>query len=417
MAKLITKFRYLKPSRKRKAGGYATYIATREGVEKLPQEQKTYADYIATRPRSQGLFSDEGVEINLRQLSRELNSYQGNLWTVILSLSREFLSTMKGIVAESDHRHASMLFKLSVEMAMLMNIVAAFVRSASEIAEQFHIPQGNLRWYAAFHNEKHHPHVHLMIWSEDEKEGYLSEKGVEKLRSSFAKSIFAQDWCNIYDRYTEARNALRQESRERMREIVGAINAGSYENQTIENLLLQLVRQLSTSTGKKQYGYLKPELKRLVDAIVTEFSKDSRIAELYDLWYEQKESGIRFYQDEMPERVPLTDNPEFRTIKNMILQEAETLAFADLPDRAAQEKHGGEEAKQTETGNYNHGKNAANHNENHNRYQIASTVACLFASLAQLLYEDSDRHKISKIDRKQRRQIDEKKQAQGIKLE
>ena len=89
-----------------------------------------------------------------------------------------FLSTMKGIVAESDHRHASMLFKLSVEMAMLMNIVAAFVRSASEIAEQFHIPQGNLRWYAAFHNEKHHPHVHLMIWSEDEKEGYLSERGI-----------------------------------------------------------------------------------------------------------------------------------------------------------------------------------------------------------------------------------------------
>ena len=87
MAKLITKFRYLKPTKKRKAGGYATYIATREGVEKLPQEQKTYADYIATRPRSQGLFSDEGVEINLRQLSRELNSYQGNLWTVIRSRS------------------------------------------------------------------------------------------------------------------------------------------------------------------------------------------------------------------------------------------------------------------------------------------------------------------------------------------
>ena len=89
MAKLITKFRYLKPTKKRKVGGYATYIATREGVEKLPQEQKTYADYIATRPRSQGLFTDAGKEINLRQLSRELNLYQGNLWTVIISLSRE----------------------------------------------------------------------------------------------------------------------------------------------------------------------------------------------------------------------------------------------------------------------------------------------------------------------------------------
>ena len=394
MAKLITKFRYLKPSRKRKAGGYATYIATREGVEKLPQEQKTYADYIATRPRSQGLFSDEGVEINLRQLSRELNSYQGNLWTVIISLSREDAERL-GFDSASRWRD--------------------FLRSErSEIAEQFHIPQGNLRWYAAFHNEKHHPHVHLMVWSEDEKEGYLSEKGIEKLRSSFAKSIFAQDWCNTYDRYTEARNTLRQESRERMRKIVDSINAGTYENKTIENLLLQLARQLSTTTGKKQYGYLKPELKRLVDAIMTEFAKAPRIAELYDLWYEQKESGIRFYKDETPERIPLTDNPEFRTMKNMILQEAENLAFADLPVQITHEKHGAEKVK---TRDYNQTRNVAYHNTNHNHTMIASTGARLFASLAQLLYEDSDRHPITRIDLKQRRQIDEKKQAQGIKLE
>ena len=397
MAKLITKFRYLKPTEKRKAGGYATYIATREGVEKLPEEPKTYADYIATRPRSQGLFSDEGVEINLRQLSRELNSYQGNLWTVIISLSREDAERL-GFDTATRWRD--------------------FLRSErSELAEAFHIPQGNLRWYAAFHDEGHHPHVHLMVWSEDEKDGYLSEKGIEKLRASFAKSIFAEDWCNIYDSYTNARNTLRQESRERMREIIGAINAGSYGNKTIEHLLLQLVRQLSTSTGKKQYGYLKPELKRLVDAIVEEFAKDPRIAELYDLWYEQKESGIRFYQAEMPERVPLTDSPEFRTVKNMILQEAERLIFADLPDRVVEEKHGEEEAKQTGTGDYNPGKHEANYNTNRNHTVIATAVARLFASLVQLFYEDSDRHKISKIDRKLLRQIDEKKLAQGMKLE
>lgn len=401
MAKLITKFRYLKPTKKRKAGGYATYIATREGVEKLPQE-KTYADYIATRPRSQGLFTDAGKDINLRQLSRELNLYQGNLWTVIISLSRKDAE------------------RLDFDSAARWR---EFLRSErSAIAEQFHIPQGNLRWYAAFHNEKHHPHVHLMVWSDDEKEGYLSERGIEKLRSSFAKSIFAQDWCNIYDSYTEARNTLRQKSRERMREIIESINAGTYENKTIENLLLQLARQLSTTTGKKQYGYLKPELKRLVDAIVTEFAKDPRIAELYDLWYKQKESGIRFYQDEMPERVPLVNNPEFRTIKNMILQEAENLVFSDLPVQITQEKHGGEEAEQTGTGNYNPGKheanyNKANYNTNHNHAVIATTVARLFASLTLLFYDDPDRHPITRIDRKQRRQIDEKKLAQGIKLE
>ena len=181
--------------------------------------------------------------------------------------------------------------------------------------------------------------------------------------------------------------------------------------------MLQLARQLSTSTGKKQYGYLKPELKRLVDAIVEEFSKDPRISELYNLWYDQKESGIRFYQNEMPERVPLTDNPEFRTVKNMILQEAENLAFADLPDGVVEEKYSRGKTEQAKTGDYNHWKNTANHNANHNRYQIASTVARLFASLANLLYDDPDRRKISNIDRKQRRQIDEKKLAQGMRLE
>ena len=150
---------------------------------------------------------------------------------------------------------------------------------------------------------------------------------------------------------------------------------------------------------------------------MTEFAKDPRIAELYDLWYDQKESGIRFYEDEMPERIPLVDNPEFRTVKNMILQEAERLIFADLPDGVVEEKHGGEEAEPAGTGIYNPGKHEANYNTNRNHTVIATAVARLFASLAHLLYDDPDRHKISKIDRKQRRQIDEKKLAQGIKLE
>lgn len=366
MAKLITKFRYLKSTKKRKAGGYATYIATREGVEKLPQE-KTYADYIATRPRSQGLFTDAGKEINLRQLSKELNQYQGNLWTVIISLSREDAERL-GFDTASRWRD--------------------FLRSErSEIAEQFHIPQGNFRWYAAFHNEKHHPHVHLMAWSEDEKEGYLSEKGIEKLRSSFAKSIFAQDWCNIYDSYTEARNTLRQESREQMREIIESINAGTYENKTIENLLLQLVWQLSVTTGKKQYGYLKPELKHLVDAIVEELAKDPRIAELYNLWYKQKESGIRFYQDEMPERVPLVDNPEFRTVKNAVLQAAENLTKTKIDTT---EQAGGQ--------------------------AICAMVARLLASIAQTISGDPDRCPIKRIESKQLQKTAEKKLAHGLKL-
>ena len=55
---------------------------------------KTYADYIATRPRaerfgSHGLFTDDGVQVQLGKVSEELNLHEGNVWTAIVSLRRE----------------------------------------------------------------------------------------------------------------------------------------------------------------------------------------------------------------------------------------------------------------------------------------------------------------------------------------
>ena len=372
MAKLITKFKYLKSSARQSVGGYAKYIATREGVEKVddtfktdpPTEKqkklierilrdfpdsnsmleyedylkeptlgnasefitralednahealnaKTYADYIATRPRaerfgSHGLFTDDGVRVKLEDVSRELNEYEGNVWTVIISLRRE---DAERLGFNSGERWRDML------------------RTQTEaIAKNFKIPVEDLKWYAAFHNESHHPHVHLMVYSSEQAKPYLTQKGIMNLRSAFAKDVFADDLLSIYEKQTAHRNALRAQSRDVIAEIVSRINSGAYDNPALENKLLELADRLSKTSGKKQYGYLKADVKALVNGIVSDLAADERIASLYDLWYEQREEVIRTYTEELPERIPLVDNPKFKSIKNMVIQEALNI-FAD----------------------------------------------------------------------------------------
>lgn len=375
MAKLITKFKYLKPSAKQIVGGYAKYIATREGVEKVDDtfkndlstekqkkligkilrdfpdsrsmleyedylkeptlgnasefitravednahealNTKTYADYIATRPRaerfgSHGLFTDDGVRVKLEDISKELNEYDGNVWTVIISLRRE---DAERLGFNSGERWRDML------------------RTQTEtIAKNFKIPVEDLKWYAAFHNESHHPHVHLMVYASEQAKPYLTQKGIMNLRSAFAKDVFADDLLSVYEKQTEHRNALRAQSRDVIAKIVSRINSGTYDNPLIENKLLELAERLSKTDGKKQYGYLKAALKAIVNKIVSELASDERIASLYDLWYEQREEVIRTYTEELPERIPLVDNPEFKSIKNMVIQEALNITADRMP--------------------------------------------------------------------------------------
>ena len=321
MAKLITKFIYLIPSSRQSGGGYAKYIATRDGVEKVdetfkndpPTEKqkklidkilrdfpdskdmleyedylkepalgnasefisralednahkaagvKTYADYIATRPRaerfgSHGLFTDDGVRVKLEDVSKELNEYDGNVWTVIISLRREDVERLGFNLGE---RWRDML------------------RTQTEtIAKSFKIPVEDLKWYAAFHNESHHPHVHLMVYSSEQAKPYLTQKGIMNLRSAFAKDIFADDLHFIYEKQTEHRNALRAQSRDVIGEIVSRVNSGTYDNPAVENKLLELAGRLSKTNGKKQYGYLKADVKAIVNGIVSELNNDHRI--------------------------------------------------------------------------------------------------------------------------------------------
>lgn len=366
MAKLVTKFKYLKPTRKVSTGGYAKYIATREGVEKIDDTKKfapatvkqknliekilkdfpdskdmfeyadylkkqnqgsasdfisrvmedyayeisgrkAYADYIATRPRaerfgSHGLFTDDGVQVQLSKVTEELDKHKGNIWTAIISIRRE---DAQRLGFNTGARWRDML------------------RTQTEaLAKNLKIPMENLRWYAAFHNESHHPHVHLIAYSTVENEGYLTQKGVENLRSSFAKDIFQQDLLCIYEKQTEHMDKLRAEARDIVEDLVSKINSEIYISASIQHKLLKLADRLSNTTGKKVYGYLKPDVKALVDSIVDELANDGRIKKLYDLWYEQKENTIRTYTDEVPDRIPLAQNKEFKSIKNAVIKEA-----------------------------------------------------------------------------------------------
>ena len=290
MARLVTKFGYMKSGTKKKSGGYAKYIATREGVEKLddfvkkipatdkqkqlvqkllqdfPDSKDTheykdymknqtignasefisrviednnseiagregYAKYIALRPRaervgSHGLFTDEGVEVNLQQVTDEMNRHKGNIWTIIISLHRE---DAERLGFNTGERWRTMLRT-----------------QTANLSENFKIPMKNLRWYAAFHNESHHPHVHMMVYSSNENEGYLSKQGIENLRSAFAKDIFMQDLYCIYEKQTEYRDKIRSDGKRIIEDIVSEINAENTANPQIQMLLMKLSIILDT---------------------------------------------------------------------------------------------------------------------------------------------------------------------------
>lgn len=472
MAKLVTKFKYLKPTRKVSTGGYAKYIATREGVEKIDDTKKfapatakqknliekiindfpdskdmfeyadylekqnqcsasdfisrvmedyayeisgrkAYADYIATRPRaerfgSHGLFTDDGVQVQLSKVTEELDSHKGNIWTAIISIRRE---DAQRLGFNTGARWRDML------------------RTQTEaLAKNLKIPMENLRWYAAFHNESHHPHVHLIAYSTVENEGYLTQKGVENLRSSFAKDIFQQDLLCIYERQTEHRDKLRAEARDIVEDLVANINCEIYVNASIQHKLLELADRLSKTKGKKVYGYLKPDVKAIVDSIVEELANDSRIKKLYDLWYEQKENTIRTYTDEMPDRIALVNNKEFKSIKNAVIKEALKLNFTE--DEVEKNENTDEEPvsnpfeykENTSTESVfdsDRGVLYPHYSIKTSRNSVAVSSLYLLRYLCNIIQSRlrfEEKQKVQRTDRKLQQKINDKKQAQGLKM-
>ena len=324
MVRLVQKCAFIKAGG---AGGYMKYIATRDGVEKIVQdgpvskEQQRlirdilkrcpdskelfeYADYtaapsyktasaflsmaidanahddalragymkyIATRPRAErhgehGLFSS-ARDINLTDAVTKLDSHHGNIWTIIYSLRREDAARLGYDNAESWR--------------------SLLCRRQADFAENLKIPMENLQWYAAFHNEGHHPHIHMMLWS-DQENGYLTQKGVQNLRALMTKDIFKDDLLHLYERKDVSYKELVDLSRERMKEIAAHVRDASVSPALLEKLAA-LSDAMKTVTGKKQYGYLPKPLKALVNSIVDELAALPEIRDAYEAWNEIKD--------------------------------------------------------------------------------------------------------------------------------
>lgn len=315
MPRVIVKCRYYNSGRSaRDIGGMLRYIGTREGVEK-PVE-KTYLDYMGTRPRVEkicgehGLFSDAEKQINLNEASKRVAEHSGNVFTVIISVKREDAERLGFNSAERWR-----------------DMIRAHI---DEIASRHHIPLSELEWYGAFHNESHHPHVHLLLYSRNEHEpGYITKKGIDDLRSVFGKAIFADDLHNLYDEQTERRNTLSRESIDEFNELCTKIEQGLCTNEKLVKMVRELSERLKTVKGKKQYGYLPKSVKAMVDSIVDELSEDERIKRLYELWYKSKCQIFQTYTDAPPQMLPLSMEKEFKPIRNAVIRCAAEMAVED----------------------------------------------------------------------------------------
>ncbi len=311
MARLIVKSPYLKGGGR---GGYVKYIGTRDGVELLPSG---YMEYMAGRPRSHGLFGDE-EDIDLEKAIAEVNEYPGNIWTHIISLKREDAARLG-----FDHAR------------QWRNLLLAH---RNDIAAAMHIPPKDFRWYAAFHDEGDHPHVHMMAWSARPGQAYLSREGIRMIKSVLVNDIFKQEMLHTYEQKSASRDELVREIRRAMRELIRQMKEGVCDCPAAEEKMDVLVSQLESVTGKKKYGYLPKRVKKAVDEIVDELERLPVVNKCYQVWWDLQCEIEDYYSEKDRQRPPLSERKEFRSIKNMIVQEAEnirlgTFTFEDRDQR------------------------------------------------------------------------------------
>ena len=370
MAKLILKSPYLKCGGASNVSGYMSYIATREHVQRIADDRPAtrkqeqlianllqdfpdtkalfeyenwsaahtkraasalittalemnwdatvhsdiYMKYIAVRPRAErlgthGLFGDN-ENINLDQAMAELDAYTGNVWTHIISLHREDA------------------VRLGYDSARAWRDLLKTHRN--EIAGEMKILPNNFRWYAAFHDEGEHPHVHMMAWSSDPSQGYLNSDGIRAIRSRLTNDIFRQEMLHIYEQKSQSRDELTLEARKAMSDLVREMQNGICNHPEAEQLIMELSQQLESVHGKKQYGYLPKKLKTLVDEIVDQMERLPVVAECYERWLDLQGQVQSYYSGNADSRLPLSQQKEFRVIKNAVIQEAERVRLGEI---------------------------------------------------------------------------------------
>ena len=382
MARLIIKSPYIKCGGGQGADGYLRYIATRERVEIIPddrpptrkqeqlitkltkdfpdvkelleyedytahptkahasslitlaleehwkQVQQTdgYMKYIATRPRAErlgdhGLFGDTD-HVDLDAAMSELEHYTGNVWTHILSLHREDAE------------------RLGYNNAQAWR---ALIREhRNDIAAAMHIPPQDFRWYAAFHDEGHHPHVHMMAWSVKPGQAHLDRDGIRQMKSQLTNDIFQQELLHVYEQKSVSRDELVRETRKVMLELSRQMRETVCEHTQAEQMIWKLSRQLGEVKGKKSYGYLPRPMKRQVDEIVDQLEYIPIVDQCYQKWWELQCQVNEFYSGKKQPRPPLSKQKEFRAIRNAVIREAENIRLGKITFEDEKMKERGE---------------------------------------------------------------------------
>ena len=364
MAKIIVTSRYLKSGKrgKTKRKNYTKYIATRESVEKRPQSEalttekqklllseliqeypmskqyleyadyktnptaenaselistiierhadvignrKNFVGYMAKRPGAErrgehGLFNGSDTPIDLNSVANEVAEHPGYVWTHVISLRRE--DAVRLGYTNSD---------------MWRDLV---MRHISDISKAQKIPLTEMKWYAAFHDTTHHPHIHLIVYSNDPRQGYLTKDGIEQIRSAFANDIFHDELQSIYQEQTLTRDELKALSEDQMSDIVSQLGSSQVDKKLMVKVR-ELYDKLQSTKGKKVYGYLPKDVKQTVDDIFLLLSQDENIQKLYDKWCEFEKAKYRMYTQKDKDFPDLVENKEFRSVKNMIIRE------------------------------------------------------------------------------------------------
>lgn len=266
--------------------------------------RQNFVGYMAMRPGvekrgAHGLFNDSGEPIVLNQAANEIANHPGNVWSHVVSLRRE--DAIRLGYDNSDRWRE--LVK----------------RHITDISEAQRIPLCNLKWYAAFHDTTHHPHIHLLVYSSNAKQGFLTKQGINKIRSVFANDIFHDDLQSIYQEQTVRRDELKADSKRYVENLLKEIAQGDFENAELEKLIKTLTVQLKNCKGKKVYGYLPPNIKETVDKVFKELSKDKSIQSLYEKWCELERQKYKTYIQKEKEFPPLYKNKVFHSVKNSII--------------------------------------------------------------------------------------------------
>ena len=417
MPRIIFTSNYIKPKdrgRARKIKNYVNYIATRPNAEKCATREtdiENYVGYIAKRPRAEkyksghALWNGSEEKISLSKVAKEAAEHKGNIWTHVVSLKREDAERLGYNNAEAWR-----------------NLVC---QKAAEIAKEMKIPLDSFVWYAAFHNEGHHPHIHMMCYSKNPKKGYLTKKGIENLRSSFAKEIFHDEIYHIYEQKDEVRDILKELFDKRLEK---ALKREFKENEKVELLLFQLAENLKTSKHKKVYGRLDKENRLLVDEIVEEIGKDEKISETYQAWQGLKDEILASYQNKERSKKSLKDETEFRNIKNMVLKAALRISEQEeSEENNFLQKQGKEDFSKSNQENSERGnrednikseKEAVQKNGTDKKEYCRSEFLRLMKNISRMIEEDYGRKEqyVKPTDKKLMKKITEKKQAHGQKM-